>query len=125
MGAQAMAYDHCLDVLTVEAMACRDGLILAERLGATRLCLETDCQELVNLWKNREGNRSVIAPILLEIHEKSVDFQDLSFLHASRLCNRVAHELAKQSSGELQTVVWHETPSCIHSLSEADCNQVH
>lgn len=35
LGTQAQTYGHCLDALAAEALACRDGLILAERLGAT------------------------------------------------------------------------------------------
>jgi len=37
----------CMDVLTIEALACRDGLILEKKIGTTRVLLETDCQELV------------------------------------------------------------------------------
>ena len=122
--AQAAAYNHCMDALTTEAYACRDGVVLAERHGVTRLCLETDCQEVVGLWENRGNNRSVIHPILMEIQERSLQFQDFTFIHASRLCNRVAHELAKQADGTVETVVWHEPPSCIQSLLEAVCNHV-
>jgi len=90
--AQATPYDHSMDALVAEALACRDGLILAERYGATRLSLETDCQEVINLWENKDKNRSVIYPILMEIQEHSRLFQDFIFLYASRSCNRVAHE---------------------------------
>ena len=113
-----------MDALTTEAYACRDGMILAERHGVTQLCLETDCQEVVTLWENRGNSRSVIHPILMEIQERSLQFQAFSFIHASRLCNKVAHELAKQADGTVETVVWHESPSCIQSLLEADCNHV-
>ena len=113
-----------MDALTTEAYACRDGMALAERHSITRLCLETDCQEVVGLWENRGNNRSVIHPILMEIQERSLQFQDFTFIHASRLCNRVAHELAKQADGTVETVVWHEPPSCIQSLLEAVCNHV-
>ena len=36
----------------------------------------------------------------------------------------VAHELAKQADGTVEMVVWHESPSCIRSLLEADSNHV-
>lgn len=122
LGAQAQAYGHCMDALTAEALACRDGLILAERLGATRLCLETDCQELVNL---EEYGRKPVGDSTDTHGDTREEPRHFSFLRTSRICNSVAHELAKQASGELQTVVWHETPLCIHSSLEADCDQVH
>jgi len=53
-----------------------------------------------------------------------MQFQDFTFIHVSRLCNRVAHELAKQADGTVEMVVWHESPSCIRSLLEADSNHV-
>lgn len=120
-GAHVIAYPHCLDALSVEAFACRDGMILAERHGINRLHVETDCQELVALRENRDGGRSVISPIIMEISELSLCFQDFLLSHASRLCNKVAHALAKQVSGS-DTVVWQEAPLCALSLMQADCN---
>jgi hypothetical protein len=46
--------------------ACRDGMKLAERRGAVKLCIES---ELVQLWESRETRRPVITPILREIEE--------------------------------------------------------
>jgi hypothetical protein len=101
-------------------MLAGEGMVLAERHGDTRLSLETDCQEVAALWENRNNNQSVIAPILMEIQERSLRFEAFIVIHASRFCNRVACELAKQACGEVETVVWHESPSCIQSLLEAD-----
>lgn len=56
-----------MDATTVEAWACRDGMKLAERRGAVKLCIESDCLELVQLWESRETRRPVIRPILREI----------------------------------------------------------
>jgi hypothetical protein len=115
VGAQANAYPHCIDALMAEAYACRDGMIL-------KLCLETDCQQLVAIWEGRDTGRSVIVPIIMAIVELSLCFQDFSLNYASRLCNKVAHELTKQVSGS-ETVVWHETPLCNgYGLLEAVCN---
>jgi hypothetical protein len=108
LGAQATAYPLCLDALTMEAYACIDGLILDEKLGVNRLHLETDCQELISLWGARDGGRSVITPIIMEIYELSLCFQEFGLSHVSRVCNKVAHELARQVRGS-ETVVWQET----------------
>ena len=66
--------------------------------------------------------RPAIAPILMEIHERSLRFLDFALSYVNRLCNKVAHVLAKQADGQEETVVWYESPSCIHSLLVADCN---
>lgn len=51
--------------------ACRDGMKLAERRGAVKLCIES---ELVQLWESRETRRPVIRPILREIQELTLAF---------------------------------------------------
>ena len=59
-GGSARWYDTCMDALTMEALACRDGLSLAVKSGATSVLLETDCQELVRLWSMKDEQRSSV-----------------------------------------------------------------
>ena len=107
----------------VEAWACRDGIRLASACGVTKLCLETDCLELVRLWELKETQRSVLTPVLKEMHELSLQFSDFELRHISRVCNRVAYELAKQMSGDPGTVEWYSNaPPSIQHLLESDCN---
>jgi len=49
-------------------------------------------------------------------------FQDFKFSFISRDCNRVAHVLAKQVTGDAPSGWWHEGPACIVNLMIADCN---
>ena len=49
VGERARWYPHGLDALTQEALACRDGAVLARDKGVQRLILETDSQEFVKL----------------------------------------------------------------------------
>lgn len=93
--AQARWYDRGLDACMIEALACRDGLKLAKQHGERRVVLETDCLELVNLWKT-EVQCSIIDPVLKEIQELRLAFQDFSFVCVSRYCNKIAHVLARQ-----------------------------
>ena len=58
-------------------------MVMAERHGANRLFLETDCLELVVLWENRANNRPAIAPILMEIHERSLRFLDFALSYVN------------------------------------------
>jgi len=74
--------------LSKEALACRDGVALAADLGVQKLKIETDSQELVNLWKMGDNQRSCIAPI---IRDRSAVFVAFSLVYANRSCNHVAH----------------------------------
>jgi len=80
-------------------MACRDGLKLAVQLGLQRVELETDCLQLVQLWNKKAVQRSIIDLITKEIDELCLASQDFSFSYVNRVCNKVAHSLAKQVLG--------------------------
>ena len=112
--AQAQWYDHCLDVCTMEAMACHDGLMLAVELGLQRIALETDSLELVQLWK--ESQRSTVDPVLQEIDQRRLAFHEFSFSHVSRNCNKIAHLLAKQVTSTNRSERWHVTPAFASDL---------
>jgi ribonuclease HI len=115
-------YDHCLDALTMEAMACRDGLNLALQLGVQRLWLETNCQEVIKLWMAGWNQRSSIVSILKEIRELSLLFQDFKFSFVARSCNEVAHTLAKWVTGESRAGWWSYAPAYVSNPLISDCN---
>jgi hypothetical protein len=35
-----------IPTLTMEALACQDGVVLVQSVGAHNLCIETDCEDL-------------------------------------------------------------------------------
>lgn len=114
--AQAKWYDNMLDACTGEALACRDAVSLVRQAGFQRIFLETDCLQVIQLWENRETQRSIIAPVLSELDDIRLAFSEFTFKFASRYCNKVAHELAKQVTDTNQSEVWHVTPACIRDL---------
>lgn len=115
-------YDHCLDALSAEALACRDGLIMARQYGARKVWLETDCQEVVRLWQAGANQRSSIITILNEIAELSNYFHEFKFSYACRSCNRIAHSLAKQVIADIRTGWWSIAPACMQELLASECN---
>jgi ribonuclease HI len=115
-------YDHCLDALTMEATACRDGLVMALQLGVQKIWLETDCQEVIRLWTADDNQRSSIGTILKEIRELSLLFQEFNFSFVARSCNEIAHTLAKQVTGEIRVGWWSYAPACVSNLLISDCN---
>lgn len=60
-------YNSLPNVITTEALACRDGVDLMLTLNLDKVIIEKDSQELVNLWCSRSKNRSCILPILYHI----------------------------------------------------------
>jgi len=48
LGGRSRWYPHALDALMMEALACRDGMLLAKERVVMKLVLETDSQELVS-----------------------------------------------------------------------------
>jgi hypothetical protein len=122
IGGRALWYRHGLNALMMEAVAYRDGVILAREMNFRRVQVETDSQELVNLWEMGELQRSSISPIIKDIKDISVFFLDFSLMYANRACNHVAHTLAKQVSDGNRTGEWLLAPSCIANLLTEDCN---
>jgi len=95
LGGCAKWYTYALDALSMEAIACKDGMELARTLGTQQLIVETDCQELVKLWQADVAQRSIIYPILQQMRDISLSFSGFNLVYVSRSCNRLAHEGAK------------------------------
>ena len=86
------------------------------------MIMETDCQELVQLWNTRHNSRSIVAPILDEIGELAFDFSFFEIQHVTRSANLPAHLCAKRACTLNVTDCWlDETPSFLVSSLLADC----
>ena len=114
-------YDHCLYALMMEATACRDGLVMALQLGVQKIWLETDCQQVVQLWQAGTNQRSTIVTILQEIRELSFLFLDFKFSFVSRNCNKIAHVLVKRVTGDTRVGWWSYAPAYVLDLLSSDC----
>lgn len=107
----------------MEAMAFRLGVQMARDQGIAKLCLETDCLELVGVWKEVDAQRSPISFILQEIKSMCRGFDEFTLCYVPRLCNRVAHMCARQVSREQTRVVWLSNPPvALQNLINIDCN---
>jgi hypothetical protein len=95
MAGRATRSKLACDALMMEALACRDGIQMAQELRITKLCLETDCLELINLWKALGVQRSVVSLIIHDIRCISRSFSEFTFMCTNRTYNRVAHEYAR------------------------------
>ena len=91
MMAAARFYKHLPDVLTSEALAARDGVMLAQELGVEQLIL-------VALLRSEDGGRCAIAGLWQEIRERSRVFHSFDISFVNREGNEVAHLCASKAS---------------------------
>lgn len=112
-GGRARWHHYGLNALTMEALACKDGVALAREKGIQNLLIETDWQELVKIWELMNLKRSHISPIIREIGVLSAAFIKFYLVYSNRSCNFVAHALAKQVLEDNRLGEWQLAPMCM------------
>lgn len=127
LGGWSKWYEHCLDPLITEALACHDGLEFAQKCGVKKIIVETDCQVavLVHLWENHTSQRSEVDPILFHIAELSRSFEVFRLCFAHRTCNRLAHVCARLVSRDNPVEEWLIIPPGLRDTYKEDCNSSH
>ena len=88
----------------------REGVVVAMLRGFARVEIETDCLEVVNLWKSRRNSRSVIASLFLDIEELVAHFTYFDIFHVRRHANVPAHLCAKHACTLEVTECWMDSP---------------
>ena len=106
--ASSKFYEHVPDVVTTEAMAARDGLLLARACGHEKVVLEVDNLALVNLLRFEAGERSPIAGLWHEIRELGREFVQFHISFVNREGNEAAHFCAKLTSESNRANFWAE-----------------
>ena len=122
MGAGSKPHFGVTHLFICETLALRDGVIFANLRGFTHVIMETDCLEIVNLWKNRHNSLSVVAPLLLEVGELALAFDLFDVQHVNRSANLPAHLCAKHACTLNVTKCWLDViPSFLVTSLMADC----
>lgn len=94
LGSSALVVQGVLDVATLEAIACREALSLADDLMLHNFIVASDSKQvLADIMKNNYGrNRAIIREITL----RAADF-NCRFIFEGQTSNGKAHSLAKFS----------------------------
>ena len=95
IAAQCRLIQNAADAMTVEAMAMRDGLYLANSLGFNRVEAESDSLNVVNYCQGQAQWWDAAAAIFAECVDIATSIGKVIFKHCFRDANSVAHELAK------------------------------
>jgi ribonuclease HI len=125
-GSLLRASARCLDstgsALLAEAEAFRDGVRIIPEGTTDHIVLETDSQELVALWKNREKRRSEIKAIFDDVEGMISNLTSFQVVHTKRTANFAAHLCAQHAFSFLASFVWAEAPSFLQPCLQFDCN---
>ena len=97
LGASAIRCRGISGPAILEALACREGLALANDLGATHVVIASDCKGVVQDITNNTGGE--YGPGVREIRETSTLFQHCTFTFEGRETNIEAHRLARHALG--------------------------
>ena len=92
-GASAIVLRNIADPPTIEALAIREALALAEDLNLHSIHVASDCKVVVDDMKQK--HLSSYGAILHEIIDHSRSFLNCNFIHEFRSSNFEAHNLAK------------------------------
>jgi hypothetical protein len=121
IGAWCKPYPGVTDPMIAEALSLRDGVIFAQLRGFSRVVMEVDCLEIVNLWDSRAVSRSVITPVLLDIEGLASSFTSFIIQHVKRFSNMSAHLCAKLACTQDETSCWMNlVPSFLTVSCQAD-----
>ena len=108
---------------TMEVMALRDGLLLANEVGCNRLQAESDCMGVIDALSGTSQWYDQAAPIYASCTGIARDIGLVNFMHCHREANVVAHELARFCFSQKVDCIWHdEAPSFILQFLLNDVN---
>jgi hypothetical protein len=108
MGSSSLVIGGVWDPATLEAIACREAIALAEDLNLQHFVVASDCKQVVD--DIARGSQGTYGVIIREIKLRSQPFQ-CSFTFESRAVNIEAHKLAKFSLSLAQgRHVWYGQP---------------
>ena len=95
-------------VAVAEALACRQAVKFATKIGLTRVVIEGDSTVIINVLTMANGDQTSYGNILEDIFAQASGFQLIDFHHVPRVCNSVADALAKKASTVTSLQVWLE-----------------
>ena len=95
LGASVLVLKGIKEPEIVEAIACREGLALAQDIQVTRVRLA--CNNANVISSINQGSNGVYGQIVMEIQEESKSLESVEFIHERRSTNIDAHRIARSS----------------------------
>jgi ribonuclease HI len=101
---------HVAPAAMAEAMAMKNGLLLANRLGCNRIQAESDSLEIIDACSGGDSWWSEAAAIFADCVDLATTIGTVSFHYCPREANKVAHELARASFSNANSCNWDDEP---------------
>ncbi|KAK1584355.1 hypothetical protein Q3G72_032252 [Acer saccharum] len=105
----ALVFEGRVSVDIAEAKAIYEGLMLAKQSGLLPLSIESDSLTVVKLCNGEISTRSDVFNVISDIQIVVNREERILISHIPRICNRVAHEVARRAIG-LDISVFFEDP---------------
>lgn len=71
---------HCTDADQAEALACLEGIRIGAKWSDRDFVLESDCVNVLNMIREKGINRSLVAPIILDVEKELVSLKSVEFV---------------------------------------------
>jgi len=108
--AGARFFENILDAPMAETLALREGIILAQQIGCSKLLIQSDCSEVVETMKQGGFSATSSAAIYEECVQLWQEFTSISIEHCNREINKVAHEIARVAFQSKLSCNWVDEP---------------
>lgn len=105
-----MFIPHVSTAMMAEAMAMKEGLALAHRMGYNLVEAESDSTEVIGACSGDERWWSESAAIFADCVDHVASIGTVFFKHCPREANGVAHDLAKHSFSNRTSCNWVDEP---------------
>ncbi|XP_071925798.1 uncharacterized protein [Coffea arabica] len=123
VGSCARPNEGCAEAQVEEALAIREAMVIAKRMGSRKVELESDCKLVVDKINAREEEVS-IATIQLDIWRLMKDFDKCCCSYTRRSNNYVSHYLAKFAITLIDVAEWKLSfPAWLLELAQADLQE--
>ncbi|KAL9426388.1 hypothetical protein AB3S75_033215 [Citrus x aurantiifolia] len=94
------------DVELSEAKAVLWGIQAAAKAGAASVILESDSKGVIELINNKRSTLTETFWVIFDILEAKKIFQNFKAQHVPRMCNFLAHDLAKLALKKSDPYIW-------------------
>ena len=89
-----------------EVIALREGLLLAQQIGCSRLMIQSDCLEVVETMKQDGITATASAHVYDECNQLWQDYVFIAIEHCNWEANRVVDEIARVAITSESSCIW-------------------
>jgi hypothetical protein len=101
---------HVVSASMAEAIAMKEGLCLAQRMGCNNLLAESDSTDIIEACSGEEAWWSESSAIFADCIDQVASIGTVSFAHCPREANKVAPGLAQECFSSKVSCNWVDEP---------------